>query len=133
MAQDGSFSTLELNPWSFILRSLSMSFLSFGLLLALSGCSGEPGEADMEKAVARLINETIEQTRQLMGNNSALQVSDFKGFDGFTKESCSKLEDNRGYTCTFSYTATIGGATETDKVSGRFYQTERGWVAELGT
>ncbi len=109
------------------------AFLLFPLLLALTGCSGEPSAKDMEKAVDRLISETIALTRQTGTEGTPVQVKDFEGFDGFSKIACAELADDRGYSCKFAYTATIAGKTESDEETGRFYQTEQGWVVELGT
>lgn len=114
------------------MRAVSRFLMPLGFVLALSACSGgEPSEADMAKAAATMIEESLEQMRQLTGGS--LQADNFEGFDGFTKETCTKLEGNQGYRCSFSFTATMGGRTETSKQTGRFYQTERGWVVELGT
>lgn len=105
-------------------------------VLLLAGCSGEPSARDMEKAVAKSIQDTLDQAKQFvhaLGGRNAPQVQDFGGFDSFEKVSCNELQDNRGWNCEFRFTATFNGQTETATERGRFFQTDKGWVVEMGT
>lgn len=89
----------------------------------------------MEKAVASLIQEAIGQSRQFVqsmgGSTAGADLKDFEGFERFEKIGCKPDTTEGRWICQFRFTATLNGKTETATESGRFYQTDRGWQAEM--
>lgn len=114
-----------------------LSALSLTGILLLTGCSGEPSSAQMEKAVGNLIRQTIAQTAGMMqaiGRNAPnIRMPEFNGFDSFEKLDCKPVEEKQGggYMCRFKFASTIAGHAETGTMAARFFQSEQGWQAEM--
>ena len=87
--------------------------------LALAGCSGEPSESDMRKAVETTTRRTLE----------AQGRPGFRQFDVFRKQGCVETKGKPGlhdcyYAATFS--AQPGDKPLTVNGKGRFQKTDKG-------
>lgn len=105
-------------------------------LLALTACSGEPGESAMRKAIENEIKGQIEQAQTMAkafgGEEMAKTlVGEFTGFDRFEKKSCEAVADRKEtYICTYAYLATVGKQTRnSDNARATLIKTDKGWKA----
>jgi len=91
--------------------------------LLLAGCSGEPSETDMRKAVEDSTRRSLE----------AQGRPGFRQFDSFRKQGCVDTKDKPGHHDCY-YAATFvpqpGGRPLTVNGKGRFRKTEKGMAFE---
>ncbi len=105
-------------------------------LLALSACSNEPSNGQLEKLVKQGRQTQIEQMRQvavaLGGAAAAASIKDFDGFKTFEKKSCTALnQDKTSYACTFTYSAVYDGKPESGNGEAMLNKGEKGWTATV--
>jgi len=99
-------------------RFSSLSVVMLASLLALTGCSGEPSEADMKISL-----EAVMKSNPIM-------ASLFSGFDEFEKLGCKEAEGKPGYVCDYRATTTVMGQKNTSNASARFVEGDSGWQAQ---
>ncbi|HEY0834628.1 MAG TPA: hypothetical protein VGE72_12030 [Azospirillum sp.] len=99
---------------------LAAAGLAIGLMvLGLAGCSGEPSEADMRKAVESVTRAKLD----------AMGRTGFRAFDAFRKQGCVDAKDKPGqhdcyYAATFA--PQPGQPPLTVNGKGRFQRTDAG-------
>lgn len=96
------------------------------LAVALSGCSGEPSEADLKNALIKEVdkaNVLLDKSSGVLGAQSLkTEVKEVK------KIGCKESSDSAGYNCDIKITATspmLG--TTTNNGTARFVKGDDGW------
>jgi hypothetical protein len=103
-----------------------------GLVALVAGCSGEPSESAMRKAVEKAIADQVEQQRQLLGGILGAGAAGLPGQNGsigiskFEKNSCVSASNEPGYICDFTISMSDTGSAQHWK--GRFFDTKDGLV-----
>jgi hypothetical protein len=103
-----------------------------GLVALVAGCSGEPSESAMRKAVEKAIADQVEQQRQLLGGILGAGAAGLPGQNGpigiskFEKNGCVSASNEPGYICDFTISISDTGGTQHWK--GRFFDTKDGLV-----
>ncbi|MEC4889190.1 MAG: hypothetical protein RI101_03940 [Nitrospira sp.] len=136
-------------------RSLSCVMVIAGVCAVslagvLIGCSGEPSEADLEKAVKVIAKAELEKTQALMKQlesdplmksltkgstaNRNLDLDDELGKISVKKLACAKAEGNPGYNCDveMSRLGEGGAGPQKSPMKGRFVKSDDGWVMMMG-
>ncbi|CAA7611754.1 conserved hypothetical protein [Candidatus Terasakiella magnetica] len=91
----------------------------------LTACGGEPSEADMKKAIQGRfddVNAEMKAVGAAIGKELVITVKAFK------KLGCVKAEGNPGYTCDFEMTMDGPLGEQSQKASGRFTASDKGWA-----
>lgn len=114
----------------------------------LTGCSGEPSEADLEKAVKVIAKAELEKTQALMkqlgsnpltksmmkGENVEVDLESELSKISVKKLACAKAEGNPGYNCDveMSRPGEGGAGPQKSPMKGRFVKSDDGWVMMVG-
>ena len=102
---------------------LSVAFSACALLAACGG--GEPSDSDMKAAVEQTyggVNAQLGGVGKLIGKDLSTKVTAFK------KLACAQVEGKPGYACDFEMTVDGPMGQSSQKGSGRFVKSDKGWT-----
>lgn len=91
----------------------------------LAACGGEPSESDMKGAVEKTfggVNDELKDVGKVIGKDLSTKVTAFK------KLACAEAKGNPGYACDFEMSVDGPLGAQTQKASGRFVKSDKGWT-----
>lgn len=111
------------------IKMKKIKFISLGLFLSLTGCSGggEPSESEISDALANLLRSQIEASSDIFEEDDV-------NINSIRKVGCVELKETSGYNCDIEVDIDVdmpfvGKQKQQGIQTLRFIKTDQGWSA----